>query len=599
MVKNSRHVSGPLSGEDWTRGHDRVVLYLPASSDMLQCGVCGMRGGVERLARRRADMFGKDSGNPLKRLKNGGVHDGRRSPVRGVVTRRRPWSEASTDLFRHVTADKSVLYRAIMDVFAAAKRQYRLQLRPEEVLAEADWCGREPPAPEDVIAALAQLAAWGNLESQPDMARKLSLNDYYRRHDLYRLSRGGEAVEAGLEGFEQHLCHRAELQTVALEDIDSRLQALHRLLGDEAADRELDVAKAHEILRDLVRVFEDLTSNAQAFMAGVARSLELQRADTAVLVAYKRRLIEYLERFMGDLIRRADAIARTLHGLSTAIDEVLRLVAEREARDAAPGDEDERADESRRRWDDWRERWKGLRGWFLSTGNEPPQAELLRARARAAIPQLLAAIAAMNERRSGRSDRSADFRVLAQWFAACDSDDDAHRLARAAFALHPARHFSLDVTTDENVPSSTSWLDAPALTINPRLREYGEAAPRGRPANVRDRSRERALVAEQLAEESRQVEAARRRLATGRLTRLSELGELDTHAFGLFLGLLGEALADQGDPEQVVERQTGDGLLHLRLEPLAADSRAEIRTPGGIFSGRDHVLTIRPTQDGP
>lgn len=504
---------------------------------------------------------------------------------------------ASADLFRHVTADKAAFYRAIMAVFAAAKRQYRLQLRPDEVLAEADWSDASP-AQEEVAAALAQLAAWGNLESQPDMARVSTLNDYYRARFLYRLSRGGEAVEAGLDVFERSLRHRAELQAVALEDIDSRLQALHRLLDEAPSGERLDVAKTHEILRDLVRVFEDLTGNAQAFMAGVARSLELRQADATALVAYKRRLIEYLERFMGDLIRRSDTIARTLHELSLSIDGVLRQVAEREARDAAPGDADERAEETRCRWDIWRERWKGLRGWFLATGNEPPQAELLRARARAAIPQLLGAIAAMNERRSGRSDRSADFRVLAQWFAACAGDDDAHRLARAAFALQPARHFSLEAAAEDDVPASTSWLDAPPLTINPRLREYGEAAPRGRLASVRDRSRERALMAQQLADESRQVEAARRRLANGRPTRLSALGELDPHAFGLFLSLLGEALAEQADPKQVVERQTGDGLLYLRLEPLAMDSRAEIHTPAGRFSGRDHLLTIRPTQDG-
>ena len=100
-----------------------------------------------------------------------------------------------------------------------------------------------------------------------------------------------------------------------------------------------------------------------------------------------------------------------MHELSSSIDAVLGQVAEREARDAAPGDAGERADQARQRWDAWRERWKGLCGWFLSSGNEPPQAELLRGRARAAIPQLLGAIAAMNERRSGRSDRSADFRV--------------------------------------------------------------------------------------------------------------------------------------------------------------------------------------------
>ena len=505
-------------------------------------------------------------------------------------------AHASLDLFRHVTADKAVFYRAIMAVFAAAKRQYRLQLRPDEVLAEADW-GGAPPAQEEVAAALAQLAAWGNLESHPDMARVSTLSDYYRARFLYRLSRGGEAVEAGLEVFWRNLRHRAELQTVALEDIDSRLQALRRLIDEAPAGTAPDVAKAHEILRDLVRVFEDLAGNAQAFMAGVARSLELQQADATALVAYKRRLIEYLERFMGDLIRRSDAIARTLHELSSSIDAVLGQVAEREARDATPGDAGERADQARQRWDAWRERWKGLCGWFLSSGNEPPQAELLRGRARAAIPQLLGAIAAMNERRSGRSDRSADFRVLAQWFAACDDDGDAHRLARAAFALQPARHFALEAADADEVAASTSWLDAPPLTINPRLREFGEAAPRGPLASVRDRSRERALMAAQLAEESRQLEAARQRLATGHPTRLSELGELDSHAFSLFLGLLGEALGEQSDPEQVVERQTGDGLLLLRLEPLGADSHACIRTPAGTFSGRDHLLTVRSSRE--
>lgn len=502
---------------------------------------------------------------------------------------------AWADLFRHVTAEKAAIYRTIMSVFAAARRQYRLQLRPEEVLVEADWPGT-PPSREDVAAALTQLTEWGNLESQPDMARKQTLADFYRAHSIYRLSRGGEAAEAGLEAFSRNLRHRAELQTVALEDIDSRLQALRQLLEVAPTDADIDVAKANEILRDLVRVFEDMTANAQAFMAGVSRSLELRQADATALVAYKRNLIDYLDRFVSDLIRRSDAIARLLRGLSARIDAVLGQVAEREARDAAPGDARDRTIESVHRLAVWQERWKGLRGWFLSSGNEPPQAELLRARARAAIPQLLVAIAAVNERRSGRSDRSADFRVLAHWFAACESDEDSHRLARAAFALNPARHFSLDVSCEDEVPASTSWLDAPPLTINPRLREYGEAAPRGPLTKIRDRSRERDLMRRQLAEESRQVEAARRRMATGRPTRLSELGELDPHAFALFLNLLGEALAAQDDPAQPVDRQTGDGLLHLRLEPLAADSRAEIRTPAGVFSGRDHLLTIRPMQ---
>src|SRR5262249_56097412 len=88
-------------------------------------------------------------------------------------------------------------------------------------------------------------------------------------------------------------------------------------------------------------------------------------------------------------------------------------------------------------------RGSGLEGWFCRSGDERSESELLRARARAAIPQLLGAIGALNERRSGRSDRSADFRVLATWFAGSASSAAAHRLARAAFALNPAPHFAL------------------------------------------------------------------------------------------------------------------------------------------------------------
>jgi hypothetical protein len=82
------------------------------------------------------------------------------------------------------------------------------------------------------------------------------------------------------------------------------------------------------------------------------------------------------------------------------------------------------------------------------------------------------------------------------------------------------------------------------------------------------------------------------RLATGRPTRLSELGSLDLAEFGLFLNLLGDALGEQTHPDKAVERATGDGLLFVRLEPLDADSKAKIVTPLGVFAGRDHLVTI-------
>ncbi|KQP38788.1 TIGR02677 family protein [Pseudorhodoferax sp. Leaf274] len=496
------------------------------------------------------------------------------------------------ELFRHVSAEKTALYRAVMQTFAAAKRQFRLHLRPDEVLIEGHWQGM-PAAPrlEELQAALAQLTEWGNLESQPDTTRVASIADFYRAKFLYRLSQGGEAVESALETFARALSRRAELQTVALEDIAHRLEALQALAEEEAPD----AAKVHATLRDLVRVFEGLADNAQAFMAGIARSIELQQADAQAVVAYKRRLIDYLERFIGDLVSRSGGIAQRILAVAPRIEMLLWLAVERESRDAAPGNEEEQREAQVRSLRAWRERWRGLRRWFIAERHDPPQAELLRAKARAAIPLLLAAVAALNERRSGRSDRSADFRVLAGWFASCEDDPQTHRLARAAFALQPARHFALNPALQPGaaeLPASTPWAEAPPLRIHPRLREYGEAAPRGPMPRVQARDDARRLLAAQLHEEHAQIEAARQRLATDRPVKLSELGALDPHAFGLFLALLGEALAAQPDPEASVEQASGDGLLRIRLQPLAPGSRAEIHTPAGVFSGRDHLLTI-------
>ncbi|UUZ66078.1 TIGR02677 family protein [Polaromonas sp. P1-6] len=482
-----------------------------------------------------------------------------------------------------------------MDSFAAAKRQFRLHLRPDEVLAEGEWIGA-PPRIEEIQSALAQLAEWGNLESQPDTARVASISDFYRARYLYRLSQGGEAVESALAVFERALRHRAELQTVALEDIANRLQTLLALSNETMPD----AAKVHEALRDLVRVFESLADNAQAFMAGIGRSIELQQAEASAVVAYKKRLIDYLERFVGDLVGRSGAIAQHILALSPRIEPLLWQAAQREARDAAPGDADEQAEAVARGWQAWRERWKGLRRWFVSTGHEPPQAELLRSKARSAIPQLLAAVAALNERRSGRSDRSADFRMLAGWFAACADDAESHQMARAAFALNPARHFSLNSALEagaQELPASTPWAEAPPLRIHPRLREYGEATPRGALPRVQERDAERRMLAAQFREEHAQIEAARARLATGELTRLSELGRLDGHAFQLFLSLLGEALTVQASPDEAVELQSGDGLLRISLSLLGTETRAEVATEAGVFAGRDHLITITRAQD--
>ena len=77
-----------------------------------------------------------------------------------------PLPAGAADLFAHVSADKAPMYRAVLQVFAQARKQYRLQLRPDEVLAEADWPGA-PPRAEELAVALEQL-----VEGQPAAAQR-------------------------------------------------------------------------------------------------------------------------------------------------------------------------------------------------------------------------------------------------------------------------------------------------------------------------------------------------------------------------------------------------------------------------------------------
>jgi uncharacterized protein (TIGR02677 family) len=232
----------------------------------------------------------------------------------------------------------------------------------------------------------------------------------------------------------------------------------------------------------------------------------------------------------------------------------------------------------------------------------PSQATLLRQRARKAIPDLLATISVLQERRAGRSDRSADFRALAQWFAQAPSEDDAHRLWRAAFGLSSARHFTGEppAGTETSRTAPESWLDAEPLMIAARLRSTGKFERRGGPLKIRDRAAERDELAREVAAERDQTQTARRRLATGRTAKLSDLGELDQAEFALFLRVLGEALSS-GPPDHdgAIKIRTADGMMETVLRPLANGSLATITTPDGTLTGPDHELTITDLTEPP
>jgi uncharacterized protein (TIGR02677 family) len=508
-------------------------------------------------------------------------------------------SAPGLDPFSHLTAPNVQLYRQIMGAFVAAKQRFVVHLRPEDVF---DVIAASAPGVdlESVADGLRPLVQWGNLRDDPDTSRVTTVEDFHRTRFLYQLTHEGEAVERALIAYDEHLGRRGSLQAVALADIAAQLRALVEL----ARDDEPDPARVSLLLRGLVGRFGDLADNAQAFMGSLQRTIDLYDTDVETFRAYKDQLIDYLERFIKGLVTVGAEIAGLLNALErTDVSRLLAIAAARDAEDAAPGAvagagaDDPRVAAYEEGMTAWEGRWRGLRRWFVADAGHPSQAKLLRTRARRAIPQLLAVVTSLNERRAGRSDRSVDLRTLAHWFAEAPDDAAMHRLWRVSFGVCSSRHLVIDADTlaareEQPVASTTPWATAPPLRISPRLRRTGSYERRGSPNRIVDRAEQRRRLEQLAARQAAETAAARARLATARPVRLAELGELDVAAFGLFLTLLGDALGTRRPGQREVVTTTTDGTLRIRLTALDESARAAIRTPSGVLRGPDHLIEI-------
>jgi len=499
--------------------------------------------------------------------------------------------------FAHVTAPNADLYRRVMRAMLAAKERFTVHLRVQQVHTALLADGGGPVTEEAVASALDRLAdeAWGNLHAFPDASRVTALEDFYRRRMLYQLSRAGEAAERSLATYDAALGRRGALQSVALEDIVVLLTNLRRAAMRHAEDGTVDVAAVHHALRNLRDRFSELAENAVAFMGSIQRTIDLHDVDVDAFLAYKEQLIDYLERFINDLLVRGAAIAELLGSFEDDdIDFLLTTAAERESLDAAPGEADMAVADAR---ETWQRQWSGLTDWFVNTPARDSEAKLLRARARAAIPPLLAVVRALHDSPGGRTDRTHDFLTLARWFAHLESDGERHRLWRSAFGLTSTRHLSVTSATEEvweaaGLGNATPWADAPPVEISPQLRRTGSYERRGRPSRVIDRSEAKEHLLAQARLQNEQTAAARRRILTGGPKPLSSFGVLDEVAFSLFLGLLGDALSSMGPTADTAQVQTSDGELTVTLIRSRGDAVARISTPHGELSGPDHLVDI-------
>jgi len=496
--------------------------------------------------------------------------------------------EAQVDVLRYTVEGKAWLYRPLMRILLAAREQFVPTRRVSELTRELRALDERYRAvgEDDVEAALAQLQRWGNVHSNQDHSGARSLAEWRRRRLLWQISSAGMRAEQHLGQLLDELSDRGSLQRVALRAVQEKLDSLAAL----ARAIPLDGGKLRQVLVELRADFDNLTENAAAFLISVGEALDATTVDVASLQAYKAPLLNYLETFINELARLGGPISRAIVEVQRAEPE--RLFEAASAIEETPLDDPERGEERR-----FAQQWAGVVAWFVGTPVARPSAEALKDEARSAVHRLMALIDRIADSGSGRLSRRSDLVALARRFQALESEEDAHRLFKAAFGLYPTRHLAAvsesDADEDRLELPRNSWWDGYGVDVPVQLRQRGRFAGVGRTAAVEDLAEARALLRAHAQREREEQERALARLLSAGTCHLSQLTDLDRRAFRALVDILRGGLERMQRGESTASVRTRDG-AHLITLLRPADVRpVVVHSEIGDLQLPDYHLEVR------
>jgi uncharacterized protein (TIGR02677 family) len=340
------------------------------------------------------------------------------------------------DEVRYLVADNAALYRPIVHLFHQRYESGETGwLWPGEVAAFIRQHHPHHPAytDDECEAHLRQLEAWCVLTSEQDVNQARTIEEFVRAARRYQISETARVIEEMLVRLTRQDGSRGSLDTTRLTRLRDALLELGRVLA------ELDPARAsHEALRRVEGLWNaaddarrELREQALRYMRELEHDRMPTAADLVVFLQYKRMLRDYLDEFalgLKDFVERT----RDLFDDWAAAGLDARLAAAL-ARNERERKGDLRAEEEVR--EVFEGQIRALRG-FSGRGGD---AEILHGKTTARVRGLVEQIERVVTERRNALNRARDLRLLAHAFRRAKSDDDAHRLASAAFGFGTPR----------------------------------------------------------------------------------------------------------------------------------------------------------------
>lgn len=486
------------------------------------------------------------------------------------------------DEVSYLVADNAPLYRPIVRFFH--ERYVSGQtgwLWPGEVAAFVRAHHPHHPGYSDEAceAHLKQLEQWGVLVSEHDVNQARTIEEFVRAARRYQISETARMVEEMLLALARRDGSRGSLDTTRLARLRDALLELDRLL----ASLDPDTAP-HDVLRRLEGAWnaaDDARRETREQAVRYLRDLDHDRmpsaADLVVFLRYKRMLRDYLDEFalgLKDFVERTRDLFDdwSASGRDAALARALARNERERKGDLRPDDEVRAGFEAQIR---------ALRGFSARGGD----ADILHARTTGRVRGLVEQIERVVTERRNALNRARDLRLLADAFLRAPGDDDAHRLAAAAFGWGTPRHmreYNADAAAELD-PDASVWAQPP-WDVELRARVRGNPTFRA-VTEMRDRSVERAELRARVLEQKRREERFWDAMFQDGELRLDGLVLRSAGDRGRVVKLVRDCLRAPG--QQV--RLTDGSRVHI-LPPADPAAVAEVAAPDGFLYVRAYRL---------
>jgi uncharacterized protein (TIGR02677 family) len=475
----------------------------------------------------------------------------------------------------YLVAENAALYRPIVRLFHQRYESGETGwLWPSDV---ADFVRRSHPhhpgyTLEACEAHLRALEGWGVLVSEHDVNQARTLEEFVRAARRYQISESARMIETMLIRVADQGGSRGSLDTTRLARLRDALFELHRILS--GWDPARVTPEGLRALEGAWNAADDARGEIREQAGRYLRELEHDRmpsaTDLVVFLQYKQMLRDYLDEFalgLKDFVERTrdlfDDWAEA--GLDALLADALATNERERKGDLRPHDEVRAAFQAQIR---------ALRAFSARGGD----AEILHGRTTGRVRALVEQIERMVTERRHALNRGRDLRLLAQAFRRLPEDDDAHRLAAAAFGWGTPRHtrvYNADAAP-ELVPDVSVWLQPP-WDVELRARVRGNPTFRAVEA-LGDRSLDRARLREEALVRRLDEERFWNDLFAGGELRLDGLALRTPRDRARVVRLVRDCLRAPGQSVRLA-----DGSRVRIVAPAGSDAPAAVSAPDGVL----------------